>query len=272
MKKWILLLFVLCCLLPMTAFAASERVYIDGDHGRLCAVIQRPDGSSRYPMVMLLHGFTSSKDDPIILRLADGLEKKGIASIRFDFNGHGESEGRFQDMTVPNEIEDAKKVYAYARALPDVTSIAIAGHSQGGVVASMTAGELGTSKIKTLVLLSPAGMLQELALRGSAFGITYNPLDPPEYVELFDGHKIGRNYIRTACSLNIYETSAKYQGPVCLIHGTSDPIVPYTCSERYAQIYPGSELHLLPGYDHIFSKDINAATDIAIAYLTKHLE
>ena len=266
------LVFILCLALPTTVFAANKHVSIEGDHGKLAAIIQYPDNSSEYPMVMLLHGITSSKDDPIITRLADGLEKNGIASIRFDFNGHGESEGRFQDMTVPNEIEDAKKIYAYAAAFPGVTSVSIAGHSQGGTVAGMTAGELGTSKIKALVLLSPAGMLRELALRGTAFDITYDPLNPPEYIELFDGHKIGRNYIKTACNLSIYETSARYQGPACLIHGTSDLIVPYTCSERYAKLYPGSELHLLPGYDHMFSQDMSAAAGIAVDYLTKQIK
>ena len=57
------------------------------------------------------------------------------------------------------KIEDAKAVYAYARKLPGVTSIALAGHSQGGVVASMTAGELGTQKVKALVLMAPAAVL-----------------------------------------------------------------------------------------------------------------
>ena len=139
-RKLLALLLAACAMLPLTANAATQTLKVDGDHGKLAAVIQRPDGQKQYPMVMLLHGFTSRKDTPLLTTLANKLEAKGIASIRFDFNGHGESEGRFQDMTVLNEIEDAKKVYAYVRLLPDVTNISIAGHSQGGVVTSMTAG------------------------------------------------------------------------------------------------------------------------------------
>lgn len=59
---------------------------------------------------------------------------------------HGQSDGDFRDMTVLNEIEDAKKVFEYARRLPNVTSVSIAVHSQGGVVASMVAGELRREK------------------------------------------------------------------------------------------------------------------------------
>lgn len=272
MKKLFLLALMACLMVPMTAFAAAEKVSIQGDHGKLAAVIQRPDGKSSYPMVMLMHGFTSSKKDTIMTHLADGLEKNGIASIRFDFNGHGESEGRFQDMTVPNEIEDAKKVYNYVKALPGVTSVSMAGHSQGGVVTSMTAGELGTDKVKAIVLLAPAAVLREDAIRGAAYGVKCNPLDPPEYVEIFGGYKIGRNYIKTAFSLPIYETAAGYQGYACMIHGTGDQLVPYTYSERYAHLYPNSELHLLPGYDHNFSQNVTTATDIAVNYLTKQLK
>ena len=269
MKKLFLVVLALCLLAAAPASASRSQVSIAGDHGQLAAVIQRPDGRDTYPLVILMHGFTSSKNDPIITGLADSLEKNGLASLRFDFNGHGESEGRFQDMTVPNEIADAKKVYAYAQKLPGVTCVALAGHSQGGVVASMTAGELGSAQIKALALLAPAGVLRDEALSGNVFGIKFNPYNPPEYIEIFGGHKVGRNYIRTAITLPIYETAALYQGPACIIHGTGDQIVPYSYGERYARIYPGSELHLLNGLDHMFSQDVNQAVNLAAQFLTK---
>ena len=129
------------------SFAQSKDLIIQGDHGKLAAVLQTPDGANKYPLVIVCHGFTSNKDTKLMQTLANDLEKEGIATLRFDFNGHGKSEGRFQDMTVLNEIEDAKKVYDYAAKLPNVISISLAGHSQGGVVASMTAGLLGTDKV-----------------------------------------------------------------------------------------------------------------------------
>ena len=43
-------------------------------------------------------------------QLARGLAKAGIASIRFDFDGHGRSEGRKQDMTIEKELADARAV------------------------------------------------------------------------------------------------------------------------------------------------------------------
>jgi pimeloyl-ACP methyl ester carboxylesterase len=269
MKKIFLLILALCLWLAIPVSASQSQVSIAGDHGQLASILQRPDKAGPCPLVILMHGFTSSKNDPIITSLANGLEKNGVASLRFDFNGHGASEGLFQDMTVPNEIADAQKVYAYAKKLPGVTCVALAGHSQGGVVASMLAGELGSAQVKALALLAPAGVLRDDALSGNVFGIKFNPYNPPEYIEIFGGHKVGRRYIQTATTLPIYETAARYQGPACIIHGTGDQIVPYSYGERYARIYPDSELHLLPGLDHMFSLDLDQAANLAIAFLTK---
>ena len=96
----------------------------------------------------------------------------------------------------------------------------------------------------------------------------YNPLDPPEFVQIGD-KKLGRNYIITAFDLPIYETSAKYSGKVCIIHGNADRIVPYTYGEHYHEIWNESELHVLNGYDHGFSQNEYRAVSIATDFMQK---
>ena len=256
----------------------GEPVFIDGDHGRLKALIQKPElkQGEKCPMVIFCHGFSGTKDGPLFELIADTLQAHGIASIRFDFNGHGESEGEFKDMTVPNEIVDAKKVVEYVRDLKYVSNLAIVGHSQGGVVASMTAGqlseELGKPAFKAVALMAPAAVLREDAIRGSTMGKSYDPFDPGEYVELWGGLKLGGNYIRTAFTLPIYETAAKYQGPALIVHGTADRVVPYTYGERFHQIWPNSQLVIQDYFDHGFSQNIYSSTDIVSEYLIKHLK
>ena len=184
--------------------------------------------------------------------------------------------GEFKDMTVPNEIEDAKKVVEYVRDLRYVSTLAIAGHSQGGVVAAMTAGqlseELGEPAFKAVALMAPAAVLRDDAIRGNTMGKQYDPFDPGEYVELWGGLKLGGKYIRTAFSLPIYETAAKYQGPALVIHGNADRVVPYTYGERFHQIWPKSELVIQEYFDHGFSQDIYRTTDIVAEYLMKQLK
>ena len=256
----------------------GERVTIDGDHGRLQAIIQKPElqQGEQCPMVVFCHGFGGTKDGPLFELICDTLQAHGIASIRFDFNGHGESEGEFKDMTVPNEIEDAKKVVTYVRDLRYVSDVAIVGHSQGGVVASMTAGQLseeqGEPAFKAVALMAPAAVLRDDAIKGNTMGKMYDPFDPGEYIELWGGMKLGGNYIRTAFSLPIYETAAKYQGPALIVHGNADRVVPYTYGERFHQIWPGSEYVMQEYFDHGFSQNIYRTTNIVAQYLIKKLK
>lgn len=230
-------------------------VTIQGDHGILSAVIQKPRTrpGKRIPLVIICHGFTADKEGALLRVLADSLEAHGIASLRFDFNGHGQSEGRFEDMTVPGEIEDARRVAAYAHSLPWVGKVVMAGHSQGGVVAAMASALMGKRQVAARILLAPAAVLRDDALRGSTFGAQYDPQDPPETVTLWGGHRLGGEFIRTAVSLPIYQTARLYRAPQLVIHGERDRIVPYTYGERFHEESRRSRLVLLPQADHGFS-------------------
>lgn len=253
----------------------TENLTLEGGKGKLSAVIIKPDvkQNQKIPVAIVMHGFTGNKNSTLLKDISEELKKKGIASVRFDFNGHGQSEGKFEDMTVPNEIDDAKKVYSYVRSLPWAGDIALIGHSQGGVVASMTAGELGSDSVKAVVLLAPAAVLREDAIRGNTQGVLYDPLDPPARVKM-PGRDLylGADYIRTAFSLPIYETASKYKGPAMMIHGNADHIVPYTYSERYKQIWPSSRLVLLEHFDHGFSQNQLLAAEIAASFVAQVLK
>lgn len=260
-------------ILGLVAQARQEKVMIYGDHGRLDAVIQTPETQPghKIPMVIICHGFTGNKDELLLRTLADSLERQGVGSIRFDFNGHGRSDGLFEQMTVPNEIVDTKHVLEYVEHLDYVNRIALAGHSQGGVVAAMTGGELGNGRIDALVLLAPAGVLRDDALRGNTFGKIYDPKNPPETIELWGGRKLGGNYIRTAIGLPIYETAMHYTGPTLVIHGESDRTVPYTYGQRFHYVIKGSEFRLMPDMDHGFSRHEAEVAGMAARFLADRL-
>lgn len=262
----------------MTAVCAgaqsAENVSIKGDHGMLNAVIQRPkaDDGAKQRLVIICHGFTANKDGKLLRCIADSLQAKGIASLRFDFNGHGKSEGRFEDMTVLNEIEDARRVVAWALQQPWVQDISLVGHSQGGVVASMLAGEL-QGGVRSVVLCAPAAVLRDDALRGQLQGATYDATDVPATVSLPGRNlRVGRQYCVTAQSLPIYETACRYEGPALMIHGTADRIVPYTYSQRYQSGYKNGAVVLLPGVDHSFTvaQSRERAAALASDFIAKH--
>ena len=274
MKKNIITLVLVCMALIHSVKAQqTEDLTLQGAKGKLAATLQTPkiEKGKKVRMVIICHGFGGDKDRPLLRTIADHLQEAGIATIRFDFNGCGKSEGRFQDMTVLNEIEDAKKVIAYTQKLPWVSDISIVGHSQGGVVASMVAGQLKKS-IKSVALCAPAAVLRDDALRGTTQGATYDPHNIPEYVDLPRGLRMGHDYIATAQTLPIYETAQEYKGAVLVIHGTWDVVAPYTYGERYHQVYKNSQLILLPQVDHSFTSEEarnRAATEIT-EFIKKH--
>ena len=301
MKKMRTLILAICAMLALGANAKTELTTVQGDHGKLDVKIQTPDilnitgkivkkkgkgkmieiskvNEQKYPLLVLCHGFGGDKEGKLFDCLVDSLNKKGIAVLRFDFNGHGKSEGNFEDMTVPNEIEDAKCILRYASSLPWVSEIALGGHSQGGVVSAMTSGQLAAKPeqdikpISAVVLLAPAAVLRDDALRGNTFGKMYDPKNPPAKIEMWGGKCLGGNYIRTAVCLPIYETAKNYQGPECILHGDADRVVPYTYGQRFHYLNKQSEWHLMTDADHGFGKQEEKSAHIASDFLAKILK
>jgi len=221
------------------------------------------------PLVIIMHGFTGNRQEPMHQELASEFLKKKIATIRFDFNGHGESEGLLEDMTVMNEIEDGREILRFSKKLPFIENISILGHSQGGVVAGMLAGYY-PNDITCLLQLAPAATLKDDANAGKLMGVTYDPANIPEYV-VFGDKRLSSLYFRIAQKLPIYEVSSQYLRPVCLIHGKEDMVVNDIASRRYHDSYLSSELHLLDGQDHGFSGGLDLVTEIVMNFVEKNV-
>jgi hypothetical protein len=134
----------------------------------------------------------------------------------------------------------------------------------------MLAGELGFPAVKALVQLAPAAVLKDDALNGVLMGKHYDPANPPERLRVLF-HTVGRDYFTVAQKLPIFETSARYTGPVLLIHGKEDKIVPYSYSEKYQSVYPDSSLRLLDGENHILSKRRKEVVQTSVQFLTDKL-
>jgi len=251
----------------------KKSISITRDNIRLSGILEIPELSDgkKCPLVIFMHARMMDSRELLFEEISHNLLNNHIASLRFDFNGHGYSDGKFEDMTVLNEIEDAAKVLEYAKSLPFISSISILGHSQGGLVAGMTAGYY-LDDIASLVLMAPAGLLiKEQALSGRLMGTRFDPNNIPPYISIF-GTRVGRAYVETAQTLPIDEVSSLYKGPVCLIHGTSDGMVSYKVSEHYHEIYADSELYLQKGQDHAFYRYMDDAVNIAVDFIVRKVK
>lgn len=240
--------------------SCSTTMPASGPQGRLAAKMMLPAGfdteRDSCVMVILMHGIFSSKDYPPMPTIARELARQGIGSVRFDFNGHGKSDGKMEEMTIARELADARAIWDSVVKLPYVTAVVLLGHSQGGAVASMLAGELARDGMPPagLVLLAPGSIIKEATQGGRFFSQEFDPADPPAYIKCFHHYKLGRDYLVQTQLLDIYGTAELYQGPVCIIHGADDGIVPLWCSERYHEIYQNSQLYVLKGENHLFLK------------------
>lgn len=279
MKNRTLTIIAVISLLLISSLSAVARKYqVSGPQGGLSMKMELPDhfdvDNDHCPMVILMHGIFSSKDYGPMPQIAKALAKQGIASIRFDFDGHGKSEGRMQDMTIANELADARAIWDYACSLPFVSSISLLGHSQGGAVASMIAGDIaseGGRKPASLILLAPGSVIKEATQGGHFFGNVYDPKNPPEYIKCFGFYKLGRDYLLSTQELDIYGRAEKFQGPVCIIHGDQDGTVPLWCSEKYDAIYNDSQFTLVKGENHLIIKKRKEVISLISGFLAKKL-
>lgn len=113
---------------------------------RVYGMLHRPTGEAPahgWPSVILLHGFTGSRtsDHRLFPLLSRYLAARGVASLRFDFRGSGESHGDFSEMTVTREVEDTLAAFDYVRRQPglDPQRVMLLGFSMGGLVAAQSA-------------------------------------------------------------------------------------------------------------------------------------
>ncbi len=209
----------------------------------------------RMPCLILCHGFTANRDEPhfMFVKISRALEKLGIASIRFDFLGSGESDGEFCAMTINTEVEDCKAVIDYARNLSfiDENNINLLGFSMGGAVSIMTAAEIPAA-INKLILMSPANnMLTVLTqdIRGEKLKCYMNN----NYIDV-GGNKLSKQAIDAMIEINLYKLITELKAQVCAIHGTNDEVVPPYISVKIKELLGDQgELHLIEGADHWYA-------------------
>jgi pimeloyl-ACP methyl ester carboxylesterase len=230
------------------------KVTIKRDGLTLRGVLEGTDQVQNSRVTILMHGFQGNRGyhpGKLLYDLAPVLNQSGIPTLRFDFDGCGESDGDFANMTVLSELLDGMAIIDFARAKMNAKHICLVGHSQGGVVASMLAGYY-RDIIERLVLMAPAATLKEDALAGECQGTRYDPHHIPLAVPVH-GQNVSGQYFRTAQLLPIYETAQHFAGPSLLIHGRDDQVVSPAASQKYNVILPNSELHLIEGEGHLLN-------------------
>ena len=223
---------------------ASLRVGGQRVYGMLHLPDEEPAGGTGHPSVLILHGYTGNRGGdhrllPLLSRYLMGL---GIASLRIDFRGSGESEGDFSEMTVSRELEDAAAAFDHLRSYPglDPQRAMLLGFSMGGMVAALAAPQVRPHR---LALWAPA--LPELWLRLLPGGYL------PPVVTDQGGWPVGREFLTEMARLRPLEAAASWGGPARVFHGDADTSVPPEMGVRYARAL-GCDAVAIPGANHTF--------------------
>ncbi len=234
------------------------------------------DEDHKVPMVLIFHGFTADRNEALFVHtaLSRALCDAGIASLRFDFAGSGESDGDFSDMSVFTEVRDAEAILDYAKKLDfvDLDRIALHGMSQGGVVASLTAAN-HNDEIRTLSLWAPAIALFDCVDSNDIMGMDVSDIEETGYVDNH-GIALGKIYCTDARDFDYYSAVKNYTKNVQIIHGTADNTVPIEYSRKLAEEL-GSQASLIEveGAGHDFGSLEYRETRIedTVDYLKKEL-
>lgn len=142
------------------------------DEVTLAGTLTIPKGDGPWPVAILISGSgPQNRNEELMehkpfLVIADHLTRQGIAVLRYDDRGIGESTGSFQTATSDDFARDALAAVTFLQERKDIrqNKIGLIGHSEGGMVAPMVASK--SDKVGFIILLAGPGVpITELMLR-----------------------------------------------------------------------------------------------------------
>jgi uncharacterized protein len=232
----------------------QEKIHFSNSKGnKICGVLSNPASGLSAPVIILCHGFTTSKDGSTNTQLETIFNNHKIATFRFDFFGHGESEGDFENITISEAVNDILKAIKYLKD-KGFSKLGLVGSSFGGISSIIAASK--TKDLFVLVLKSPVSdyyevetkrktkkELKEWKTKGFIFHKNSKGEERRLNYSFFDDFK----------NNNAYEAAKKIKIPTLIVHGDEDKTVPIEQSKKAASIIENCKLEIIIGADHKYS-------------------
>ncbi|MCR5279160.1 MAG: alpha/beta hydrolase [Lachnospiraceae bacterium] len=233
----------------------KERItFIKGNGYRIEGMINLPDSQGPFPTVIFSHGFGATFRN--FTHHADAFARSGVAFVAFDFCGGGPdslSDGSMQEMNILSEMDDLRVVIEKTLELEfvDKEAVFLMGESMGGMVSALVAPEFKYA-IAGQILWYPAFVI---------------PDDSRKRFEKGDntalGIQLAPDFNETAMNIDVYNIISEYTGPVLMIHGDEDKLVPISYSGKAQRVYKNAALTVLHGAGHGFDGDDSMAAQTA---------
>jgi pimeloyl-ACP methyl ester carboxylesterase len=240
----------------------------------LAGVLEQPEVSTPAPLVLLLHGFTGWKEEEHIVSLASALTSAGIASLRIDAPGSGESGGTFAEhYRLSAYIDSVAEVldWCSAQSAVDGERLGIWGHSMGGF-AAIAAAVRNADRLRAVcgsqASRGKAGVPEDVRQAWEETGwasfrnMHFRKLDLPY------------DFFVDRAQFDVFEVLPELHLPLCLIAGTRDVEVSAAhVHKAFATANEPKELHEF-NVDHFYKKSARQSREIntvTVAFFEKHL-
>jgi fermentation-respiration switch protein FrsA (DUF1100 family) len=218
---------------------AIEFIRTISEGNKIYGILHLPRNPSP-PCVIASHGLFSSKESEKLVEIGELFSAQGIAVIRYDHQGCGESEGDLSATTASSRIKDLEAVFELASDHPLLGDrLGLLGSSMGGFISIFKAS--ADIRVKALALWATPSHLGDMRDKKDEGTRPQgdDPLGEEFYLDLekYDA----REAIKTLRN--------------CLIlHGEADELVPLAQAEElHAAARPPKHLEVFPGGDHRFT-------------------
>ncbi|OGH32435.1 MAG: hypothetical protein A2953_01600 [Candidatus Levybacteria bacterium RIFCSPLOWO2_01_FULL_36_54] len=258
----------------------EEKVYFTNSDGlKLCGILMSPRNKTS-ECIVLCHGITVDKDEGgVFTKLSRRLNESGFSVLRFDFRGHGESQGKSVDMTISGEIKDIKAAVNFLKN-KGFKKLGMVSASFAGGATSYYISE-NPNTIKVLVLWNPSIDYKEYSKPTMPWKKKYWGEPAFKRVEKFGftevgskKFKVGKRLIYELKNLKPWKELLKVQIPILFIHGDSDTYVSYKDSVKYSKLVKNGILVTMKGGEHGFhdkKENSDQADKATVDFLLKYL-
>lgn len=215
-----------------------------GEYG-LAGVLHSPNEKAS-ACVITCHGLYSSKDSEKYVGIGRRFCGEGIAVLRFDFRGCGESGGLFEDTSLTGRIEDLESALDFVEER-GCESVGVMGSSLGGTVSILTAAK--DRRVKALVAWATPCYLDEL-FRG----------------EVIEGFERLRQDVG---KYDVVKAVKEVYCPVLIVHGSLDEQVPLSHAKvLYENAKEPKDIQIIEGGDHRLTNPIHRrrAVDLTLEW------
>lgn len=232
----------------------SQRVWIPGGEGiRLAGITDLPTEVAPRFWAMFTHCFTCTKDLKAIARISRQLARRGIATLRFDFTGLGNSEGRFVETDFRTNVADCLAATRWMAEQPGGPRLLI-GHSLGGAALTVAAPRIETARC-LVTIASPAdtGHLASFLARA-------NPaiLADGEGEVTIGGtaHRITRQMVKTLEETDLPLALRSLTLPLMILFPARDETLPVEHGRRAFELAGGpASFVAIDGADHLLVRN-----------------